>query len=88
MTLSEGVRFILVSIVIGGICLAYNRPLSNEIARVFLLPIGWIVGGKQWTTKAQQYLAIWIRFTLYAGALMTLIIIVLTVFTLLILAKP
>jgi len=83
MSTLEGIRIIWASVIIGGICLAYNKPISNEIARVSVLPIKWVIGEKHWLIKIHQYLTVCVRFTLYWGVLVALVGIVLTLGTLL-----
>lgn len=71
MNKSEAIQEILKWLTIGSICLAYNKPISNEIARLYLLPIKWVTGEKQWMVIVRQYLAIWVRITLYGGVVIS-----------------
>lgn len=75
----ESISTLLKWMAVGTICFAYNKPISNEIARLYWLPFKWIFGEKPWIITGHQYLSYFVRFTLYGGVFVSLIGIVLTV---------
>lgn len=68
---------ILQFLTIGAICFFYNKPISNELARIYLLPVRWIVGEREWLNTTHRYLTLCMRIALYGGVLMCLAVIVL-----------
>ena len=67
---------ILTFLLIGTVCVTYNKPLAKELARLYLIPVKWFVGEKPWMIKTQGYFLIWMRFTLYAVTLISVFIII------------
>ena len=67
---------ILTFLLLGAICIIYNEPISKELARLYLYPFKWLFGERQGIIKTQEYFLVWMRFTLYAGALISLLIII------------
>lgn len=66
-------------LIIGIVCFVYNKPLARELARIYAAPFRWIFGEKPWVVKMTYYFSIWMRIGLYGGAVMSLVVIVLTI---------
>jgi len=67
---------ILIFLLIGVICVVYNKPISRELTRLYLYPLKWFFGERPWMIKTQGYFIYWMRFIIYAGALISLLIII------------
>ena len=70
-------------LLIGFICVFYNRPIANEIARLYVTPVRWLVGDKWWLSNTQHYISLWARLTLYGCAVISSLIIALKIISML-----
>ena len=72
----ESIRTIIQFLIVGIVCFTYNKPIAKELARIYLLPIKWLFGEKLWLIKMHYVFTLWMRFTLYGGVLISLMIII------------
>jgi len=70
---------IIQSLLIGIICLMYNKYITYELAKIFTTPLKWLWGGKMWVTKLEYCFLILMRVTLYGGVLISLLAIFVSV---------
>jgi hypothetical protein len=64
-------------LLIGAICLVFNKPIAQEIGGLYLFPVRWLFGEKKWVMTTQHYFMLWARATLYFGVLISIIVIIL-----------
>ena len=70
---------ILIFLLMGVICVAYNKPISKEFGRLYLFPVRRLFGEKRWVMVMQHYFVLWARATLYFGALVSLVVMTLEI---------
>jgi hypothetical protein len=72
------IQNLIIFLGLGLICLIYNKPIANEVSKLFTVPLRFIFGEKEWFEKIRKIIIFGLRLALYGGVLVSLIVILLT----------
>lgn len=66
---------------IGIMCLVCNKPIAQELGKLYIFPVRWLFGEKKWVVTLQYYCVLWARFTVYSWVLFSIIVVILELLT-------